>query len=544
MKPIIVMSSGGFDSTVLLHFVRENNPDAKIYSLFFDYGQLSAEQERVCARKNADKAKAEHIEIVLPKITWTSGTFYDPNANDPAKGQYLEMRNLIFFSYAISFAQSKGAGSVYAAILKSHYGYSDTSLQFIENLNTLSENSTGVSVCAPFQEYDKGGLIPLAFKYGLSPSDYHSCDTPIDGKPCGKCGDCKVLKEIEKMIKLDTPHKVFISNGHNVEDEMFKDAVRQYPIREMRVLTNNLCQKTCEHCFYGFEEMKSPILSREEFKTVLKDAKALGISNFHFAGKEPLCDGLVFDLAEYLKSLGEVTYDIVTNGILLPKYIGRINDLGFNNLFISIDSLEDITPHGYGHSVKLEMLDCLKNNKVPVTVFYDLSNDNYGKADTVIEMLNYHYDITSFYVRTVLPVGHGKNVKRLDIKNLKKVYDNLFKVCVDNPQIKVELSIQRHYSYGLEKEGFNVFAFSPYILENFIFSTELFCCRYLGNITLTPDGYILGCGTEVSSADYDKLGAGNVRNYSLKDIITHGKIKNIVGNIQAKNNLKLCPKTY
>ena len=52
-KPVVVLNSGGFDSTVLLHYVKEVEEDSLVYSLFFEYGQRSMEQERRCARKNS-----------------------------------------------------------------------------------------------------------------------------------------------------------------------------------------------------------------------------------------------------------------------------------------------------------------------------------------------------------------------------------------------------------------------------------------------------------------------------------------------------------
>ena len=43
-KPVVVLNSGGFDSTVLLHYVKEVEEDSLVYSLFFEYGQRSMEQ--------------------------------------------------------------------------------------------------------------------------------------------------------------------------------------------------------------------------------------------------------------------------------------------------------------------------------------------------------------------------------------------------------------------------------------------------------------------------------------------------------------------
>ena len=102
---VIVLCSGGFDSVVLMHHVREMlGYDEEIYALFFDYGQRNVAMGRECSKKVALKLKAKWKDVKLPKFNWTSGEFY-ANENG-GESPYLEYRNLIFLSYAFSIAQS------------------------------------------------------------------------------------------------------------------------------------------------------------------------------------------------------------------------------------------------------------------------------------------------------------------------------------------------------------------------------------------------------------------------------------------------------
>lgn len=202
MNDYIVLNSGGFDSTVLLHDIADQRPKAKGYSVFFDYGQNSVEQERRCARKNAEKLGLEHIEITIPKISWSQTNFYGAEFQD-SQSQYLELRNLIFLSYVLSFAESRGVTDIFMAIiLADDFWYNDTDPRFFEDLNNLALNTIGAWVYTPYTKFLKDDLVPLVFKYGISPDDYYSCDNPNpDGSMCGKCGDCKFLIEIAEMIK-------------------------------------------------------------------------------------------------------------------------------------------------------------------------------------------------------------------------------------------------------------------------------------------------------------------------------------------------------
>ena len=122
---IVVLNSGGFDSTTLLLDLYNSTEDTEIHSLYFNYGQPNQSIDSMYAKENAEKIGAVHHEVTLPAIEWTKNSFYDGSINEYS-GQYLEMRNLIFLSYAASLAESIGATEIYCAILKGH-GYSDTS---------------------------------------------------------------------------------------------------------------------------------------------------------------------------------------------------------------------------------------------------------------------------------------------------------------------------------------------------------------------------------------------------------------------------------
>ena len=168
--------------------------------MFFDYGQKSVKQERICAKKVADKLNCAFKEITLPKFSWTSSEFYaDGFSGDK---EYLEMRNLIFLSYALSVCEAKGFTSLYLATLKS-LGYYDTSQKFLRKVKSIAKDK-GIKLIAPFSKSEKDSLIPIAKRNKITYSDFHSCDNPRkDGSPCGECPDCLFLNEIMKIVSQE-----------------------------------------------------------------------------------------------------------------------------------------------------------------------------------------------------------------------------------------------------------------------------------------------------------------------------------------------------
>ena len=55
MKKILALNSGGFDSVVMLHYLKEEYPHTQIDTLFMNWSQPMLQEEWKCARDVADK---------------------------------------------------------------------------------------------------------------------------------------------------------------------------------------------------------------------------------------------------------------------------------------------------------------------------------------------------------------------------------------------------------------------------------------------------------------------------------------------------------
>lgn len=198
MSKIVVLNSGGFDSVVLMNYLHTIQEEKEIYSLHFIYGANNEKQQLECVNKVCEKVGAVSKVIQLPTIDWTQSNFF--NSGYEKQSQYLEYRNLIFLSYALSYAESIGADKVYLALLN-HNDYPDTTLQFLQGLNSFCEPASGIIIDAPFIFDNKTRLGHIAKYLGVKENDYFSCDVPTqDGRPCGVCDDCKALKEIFNKV--------------------------------------------------------------------------------------------------------------------------------------------------------------------------------------------------------------------------------------------------------------------------------------------------------------------------------------------------------
>lgn len=199
MSKIVVLNSGGFDSIVLMNYLHTIQGENEIYSLHFLYGANNEKQQLECVNKVCEKVGAVSKVIQLPKIDWTQSNFFGSEEIDRGS-QYLEYRNLIFLSYALSYAESIGAERVYLALLN-HHDYPDTTIEFLQGLNSFSEPASGIGIDAPFIFDNKVRLAHISKYLGITKEDYFSCDNPQnDGTPCGVCSDCVALREIFEKL--------------------------------------------------------------------------------------------------------------------------------------------------------------------------------------------------------------------------------------------------------------------------------------------------------------------------------------------------------
>jgi len=184
----------------------------EIYSITFDYGQRHR-----CEIESAKKAAKffnvrEHFifEIDLRSI----GASALVTEIDVPKGRrvedisgkipltYVPARNMIFLSVAAAYAESIGAGDIFAGMNSIDYsGYPDCRPEFVHafektiNLGTKAgAEGGGIKINAPLISLRKKQIIELGAQLGVDWSLTWSCYDPVEraGKTlaCGQCDSC------------------------------------------------------------------------------------------------------------------------------------------------------------------------------------------------------------------------------------------------------------------------------------------------------------------------------------------------------------------
>jgi len=208
-KKAVVLLSGGLDSATTLYIAKARGFEP--YGLIFDYGQKHV-KEIVQAKKIAKFARCS-FEVVRILFPWKGSALLDKKTKIPKKRSFKKMkteipstyvpsRNIIFLSFAASFAESIGAFAIFIGANAIDYsGYPDCRPDFIENFQKALDKGTKtgvnkkkIKIYAPLISKTKAQIIKTGLRLKVP---YHLTWSCYQGgrMPCGACDSCLLRQQ-------------------------------------------------------------------------------------------------------------------------------------------------------------------------------------------------------------------------------------------------------------------------------------------------------------------------------------------------------------
>jgi len=195
---VVALSSGGVDSSVMMHLLKEK--DCKIFPLFVDYGQRAANAEwkacqRICQYLGLE---ADRMDVSGFGHLVKSG-LTDSNL-DIEKEAFLPTRNLMFLTLGAAYGYGRSAYVVAIGLLSNPI-FPDQTPEFVKETQKTISRALGVeiTILAPLISLDKYDTLRLARKHGIPLEYTYSCHSGNE-KPCGKCISCKERIAAEKGL--------------------------------------------------------------------------------------------------------------------------------------------------------------------------------------------------------------------------------------------------------------------------------------------------------------------------------------------------------
>lgn len=531
MKSIVVYS-GGFDSYCLLNDLLVENEPKDLHLVYFNYGQRNLEMELECVKRVSEKKGVEYSVIDLPKFTWAKSSCLGEEGEE-----YVPVRNLIFGSFVISIAEALHANSVYFAFINPGEDveyYCDTSPKFITWLNEFTIER-GISVNAPLITYTKEQLVDYILDYDITREDFFSCNTPVDGKPCGKCADCTTIDYMFEEAKCCEPFKILSDSGFNFTDPEVKEKLYSLdvPVREAKLYINNVCNARCSHCYLSHLPEKSSL----DICEVIDILAEYGITYIDFFGKETLVNDKVFSYIRYLKdNYPHIDYGMITNGININKYKEELVKY-VPELSISLESFNPIS-RPLPKDLKGD-ISYLVNHGVEVSISLDLMTSNYNEILDIVRTLD-SWGVATVYIKPIFEIGETKD-KSIFVspKQMRVLIEQLVRI---NRKLDCNIifEMKQPHLIGLrdneptfyEELIEEIIDNGEYVYKDLRLDLEFYCRRYQEVIAISPHGNVLGCGYEMSLPKKSQERLGNVKN--LAEVIKEGKKKHYY----LKNNEK------
>ena len=210
---LVVLVSGGLDSTVLIGHLQAQGHDVLAFSV--NYGQRHS-KELAAAIKVCDYLGVEHVcidlsnlRIILTKSALT-GMLEVPDGHyedDSMKATVVPNRNMLLLSSAISLCISRGFdGVAYAAHAGDHAIYPDCRPAFAEAMGVAANlcDYQPVQLLRPFIRMSKAEIVSEGTNLNLPLHLTWSC---YKGgvKHCGTCGTCVERKEAFTLSSVEDP---------------------------------------------------------------------------------------------------------------------------------------------------------------------------------------------------------------------------------------------------------------------------------------------------------------------------------------------------
>ena len=212
---ILVLTSGGLDSTVLLHKAVKEVGAENVVALSMFYGQKHAKERESC------EWQCNKLGVPVEYADLSEVFRFNPSCSALLEGSekeikhesyaaqleelggngtvsaYVPFRNGLFLSYAAAVALQLECDAIYYgahADDAAGHAYPDCTPEFITAMQESIYQGTGhkVMMQAPWWDKNKAAVVKAGLDLGMTHEDFEHTWSCYEGTdtPCGTCGTC------------------------------------------------------------------------------------------------------------------------------------------------------------------------------------------------------------------------------------------------------------------------------------------------------------------------------------------------------------------
>ena len=211
MEKVVILTSGGIDSSVLFYWLLDNNYDP--YPVYVNYGQCYSNSEFQGLKSTIPQSYINRIQYLDIKPVYRSKTSPPISEIDlwtrsiTDDDLRLPYRNLILVSLAAAIAESQNISKIFAGFIKvTQVKGDDCSNLFFCSLNQLLSSYGSAKICLPFIDYSKEKVVEIGISLGVPLHLTYSCLVNSES-PCGTCGNCIDRKLAFRKAHIENERK-------------------------------------------------------------------------------------------------------------------------------------------------------------------------------------------------------------------------------------------------------------------------------------------------------------------------------------------------
>lgn len=214
MRKAVAITSGGLDSTTLLHWLLAEG--YQVHALAFNYGQRHAKELRfaaIQAQRGGATFDVLDLTVLRPLLhgsALTDSTIAVPHGHYAAPNMAVTIvpnRNAVMLAIAYAVAVAEDAAAVALGIhAGDHPIYPDCRPEFAAAFASMETLATGreIALLAPFSTQTKSDIVVLGARLGVDYAATWSCYQGGDVH-CGLCGTCQERREAFQLAGVPDP---------------------------------------------------------------------------------------------------------------------------------------------------------------------------------------------------------------------------------------------------------------------------------------------------------------------------------------------------
>jgi SynChlorMet cassette radical SAM/SPASM protein ScmF len=193
---------------------------------------------------------------------------------------------------------------------------------------------------------------------------------------------------------------------------------RKYPLNQLYFYLTEGCNLKCRHCWiapkFQDEDRSYPMLSIDLFKSIVKQAKPLGLSGVKLTGGEPLLHPEIGEMLDHVKDQ-DLNLFVETNGVLCTPEIARqIEKCKYHFVSVSLDGA-DASTHEWVRGVAgcfesaMEGVKNLVNAGVKPQIIMSIMRCNKDQMERLVRLAE-SVGAESFKFNLTMPIARGKKL--------------------------------------------------------------------------------------------------------------------------------------